>query len=282
MQPTHKKNKALPLFLSALLFTSCSVSETSRREETSALKPIITEITENITRQTVTAFEEVTAAETVQEFVSHADKTVTFSGDTSSTEITQADFENCKKALEADGAFILPDKRITAYDIDYDGKDEMIALYGFYFFIFEKNGEDITESHRISAVLSETGCIDSLDLKTYSDGEEKYPYFSFHYDNNMICDVLASFKYDKESDSYSCEYIISWGKIEYGDPSNEFNHAFFRKGWNYMDRAAGPYDSDISQEEFLEIYNRYEGLPPWDAYIAEYDLIESISVGDTA
>lgn len=98
----------------------------------------------------------------------------------------------------------------------------------------------------------------------------------------MICDVLAAFKYDKETDNYSYEYIVSWGKIEYGGDAAQFNHAFFRKGWDYMERAAGPYDSDISKEEFLEIYNKYEGLPPWDTYISEYDLMENISVENAA
>ncbi len=98
----------------------------------------------------------------------------------------------------------------------------------------------------------------------------------------MTSDTVAAIKYDGDSDSYSLGYIISWGKVEYEAPVDRFNHAFFRKGWDYTANAAGPYDSDISGEEFLEIYNKYEGLPPWDTYISEYDLIENISVDGAA
>lgn len=89
----------------------------------------------------------------------------------------------------------------------------------------------------------------------------------------MVCDVLGAVKYDKDKDSYNLEYIISWGKLTYEGDASQFNHSFFRKGWNYMERSAEPYGSDISQEEFLEIYNKYEGLPDWDTYAKEYDLL---------
>ncbi len=225
-------NKVLPLSLCPLLFTSCSVPKQSELPQSSEtlLETTPPQFVPEETESTSEEITKITEAETEREHFSHVDTKVTFDGDTSRDEITQADFKNCKEALEADGMFLMPDNWITVYDIDYDGKDEIIALYGYYFFIFEKSGGEITERYRIQAVLSETGCIDSLDLKTYSDGEEKYPYFTFHYDNNMVCDVLAAFKYDKEADNYSYEYIISWGKIEYGGDAAQFNHAFFRKG----------------------------------------------------
>lgn len=265
--------KILPLSLSAIMFTGCSLVTTNIKPD--KISGLTAEDTVSQTAAIVSQSTEetTTTVEETAEPVSLGDRTVIFDGDSSSGDITEEDFKKCKEDLESDGAFTLVDNRITAYDIDNDGKDEMLALYGYFFFVFEKEEGKITETHRSQVVLSETGNIRLDNLKTYSEGEEKYPYFTFHYDNNMICDVLGAIKYDKETDSYNLEYIISWGKLTYEGDASQFNHSFFRKGWNYMERSAEPYGSDISQEEFLEIYNKYEGLPDWDTYVKEYDLL---------
>lgn len=265
--------KILPLSLSAIMFTGCSLVTTNIKPD--KISGLTAEDTVSQTAAIVSQSTEetTTTVEETAEPVSLGDRTVIFDGDSSSEDITEEDFKKCKEDLESDGAFTLVDNRITAYDIDNDGKDEMLALYGYFFFVFEKEEGKITETHRSQVVLSETGNIRLDNLKIYSEGEEKYPYFTFHYDNNMVCDVLGAIKYDKDKDSYNLEYIISWGKLTYEGDASQFNHSFFRKGWNYMERSAEPYVSDISQEEFLEIYNKYEGLPDWDTYVKEYDLL---------
>ncbi len=144
MQTTHKIkmtiiNKVLPISLCPLLLTSCSVSEQPQSPE--AL--LETTPPQSVFEETEITSEEIieTAEITEAEYVSHANQKVTFEGDTSSDEITQADFKNCQEALEADGEFVLTDDHITAFDIDYDGQNELLVIYDYFFFVLKRATE---------------------------------------------------------------------------------------------------------------------------------------------
>ena len=104
-------------------------------------------------------------------------------------------------------------------------------------------------------------------MQTFEDENEKYSYFYYAYDGVMKCNVLTSIKYDSKEDIFIAENLLSQGRLEHGYWDNlDKSRAFFRKGWNRND-FIGESEDDITQEEFLEIYNKYENLPAWDEYL---------------
>ena len=78
----------------------------------------------------------------------------------------------------------------------------------------------------------------------------------------MKCDVLAAIK--RISDSYEIEYLLSFGTLTYANIPEPFTKEFYRIGWNKTDIAMDGDYNDISREEFLKLYEKYEEIENTD------------------
>ncbi len=164
--------------------------------------------------------------------------------------------KGCVEEAEKNGGRVLD---AVAYDIDFDGTEEILVLYCEAvncIAVFEtwENGETVLDASFGAGTLKWT---DSLELKSYEDEKEKYAYFTFHYDNGgvMKCDVIEAVK--RENGEYKTEYLLSWGTLYYSDIPEPIFKEFYRIGWNQTDIGLDGDYGDISREEFLEIYKKY-------------------------
>lgn len=281
MQTTHKTKKTLRtiiisnlLILSLLTLSSCSeggndiaLTDSAKTSAEGAITTVSTE-TEAKTESVNT-----TAAET-----QNNDKSGTASESTAvflecTPEVGEnkdvllaADIEACVNKLSEGGLEIK--EYAYEYDVDFDGKKELLCPFMGLLKIYKKSDNKIYE-------ITAGGdgfhyAFEGLkNMQTFEDGNEKYAYFNYKYDGGVMkCNVLTAIKYDGEKDMYTVENIISWGRLDYGEgEASQYTRPFFRKGWSSLDRDVGQSESDISQEEFLKIYNKYENLPAWDEYL---------------
>lgn len=156
------------------------------------------------------------------------------------------------------------------YDIDFDGNQELLCPFMALLKIYKKTDNVIYEKTAGGNVFQHVICDDLNTLQTYEDENEKYSYFVYSYDNGAVMrgNVLVAIKYDSESNKYIAENLISWGRLDFdGENTSQYSRPFFRKGWDKGDISTDESENDISQEEFLEIYNKYENLPAWDEYL---------------
>ena len=170
--------------------------------------------------------------------------------------ITDDDVNNCLDIIGKNSDFTAVDSDI--YDIDFDGSDEVLVLADVPFraiCVFEKENGEMVQTDNIG--MGALADVETLKLYTYSNDGEEYPYFVFHFDNGgvMKCDVLAAIK--RVNDSYDIEYLLSFGTLNYTDVSEPFTKEFYRIGWNKTDVAMDGDYNDISEEEFLKIYEKY-------------------------
>lgn len=178
-------------------------------------------------------------------------------------EITSEDVNDCLNIIDENSEFTAIDSDI--YDIDFDGSNEVLVLADVPFraiCVFKKENGKMVQTDNIG--MGSLAEIESLKLYTYSDDDEKYPYFIFHFDNGgvMKCDVLAAIK--QVNDSYTIEYLLSFGTLNYADISEPFTKEFYRIGWNKNDVALDGNYNDISKEEFMKIYEKYKEFEKTD------------------
>lgn len=110
-------------------------------------------------------------------------------------EITSEDVNDCLNIIDENSEFTAIDSDI--YDIDFDGGEEVLVLADVPFraiCVFKKENGKMVQTDNIG--MGSLAEVESLKLYTYSDDDEKYPYFIFHFDNGgvMKCDVLAAIK----------------------------------------------------------------------------------------
>ena len=175
--------------------------------------------------------------------------------------ITDADVDECLKLIAQNSDFTAVDSDI--YDIDFDGSDEVLVLADVPFraiCVFEKENGKMVQTDTFG--MGSLSGVETLKLHTYSDDDEKYPFFIFHYDNGgaMKCDVVAAIK--PADGSYTVEYLLSFGTLTYTDIPEPFTKEFYRIGWNKTDIAMDGDYNDISKEEFLELYAKYRVYEP--------------------
>jgi len=173
--------------------------------------------------------------------------------------ITKQDIESCKKTLEKDGISVLD---TVLCDLDFDDRDEILLLSSFggnQIHVFEKNDGELSEDSVFG--MGMLNYIEKLELYPYSDDEESYHYFSFHFDNGgvMAADVLTAIR---PQDGYAVEYLLSHGTLSYSDISEPFSEEFYRKGWNKDDIAIGEDDFDLTRAEYEKLYEKYRYAPP--------------------
>ena len=173
--------------------------------------------------------------------------------------ITKQDIESCKKTLEKDGLSVLD---TVLCDLDFDDRDEILLLSSFggnQIHVFEKNDGELSEDSVFG--MGMLNYIEKLELYPYSDDEESYHYFSFHFDNGgvMAADVLTAIR---PQDGYAVEYLLSHGTLSYSDISEPFSEEFYRKGWNKDDIAIGEDDFDLTRAEYEKLYEKYRYAPP--------------------
>lgn len=179
--------------------------------------------------------------------------------DTLLPEEIKACLEKLSDIIEAEG---------FEYDIDFDGNNEFLCTYMGFLKVFKKSDNVIWEKTAKKDGFHYVKADDLKTLQTYDDGMEKYSYFNYKYDaGSMKCNVLTAIKYDSKKDIYIVEDIVSWGKLEFEGDASKYNRPFFRKGWDSTQKGVEETEDDITQEEFLKIYNKYENLPAWDEYL---------------
>lgn len=174
-------------------------------------------------------------------------------------EITDDDVNECLNIIEKNSEFTAVDSDI--YDIDLDGSDEVLVLADVPFraiCVFKKENGEMVQTDNIG--MGALADVETLKLHTYSNDGEEYPYFIFHFDNGgvMKCDVLAAIK--RVNGSYDIEYLLSFGTLNYTDISELFTKEFYRIGWNKTDVAMDGDYNDISKEEFLKVYEKYDEI----------------------
>ena len=190
--------------------------------------------------------------------------------------ITDADVDECLKLIAQNSDFTAVDSDI--YDIDFDGIDEVLVLADVPFraiCVFKKENGKMVQTDTFG--MGSLSYVETLKLHTYSDDDERYPFFIFHYDNGgaMKCDVVAAIK--PADDSYNVEYLLSFGTLTYADIPEPFTKEFYRIGWNKTDIAMDGDYNDISKEEFLELYAKYTVKEP-----LTLDKLREICSGDTS
>ena len=188
---------------------------------------------------------------------------ISLTDDSVPAEITDDDVNDCLDIIDKNSDFTAIDSDI--YDIDLDGSDEVLVLADVPFraiCVFKKENGEMVQTDSIG--MGALNDVKSLKLHTYSNDGEEYPYFIFHYDNGgvMKCDVLAAIK--RVNDSYDIEYLLSFGTLNYTDIPEPFTKEFYRIGWNKTDVAMDGDYNDISKEEFLKIYEKYEEIENMD------------------
>lgn len=186
-------------------------------------------------------------------------------GDKNKNVLLPEEIDSCIKKLSENGLEIKD--YAYEYDIDFDGNDELLCPFMGLLKIYKKSDNVISEKTANGDGLHH--CMDGLKtLQTFDDGNEKYSCFYYDYDGGVMkCNVLTAIKYDSESDIYTVENLLSWGRLDYEGDASQFSRPFFRKGWSSSDVAIGESEADISREEFLEIYGKYQNLPPWDEFL---------------
>lgn len=192
------------------------------------------------------------------------------------TEITEDDVNNCLNIIEQNSDFTAIYSEI--YDIDYDGDDEVLILADVPFraiSVFEKENGKMVQTDTFG--MGDLNNVKSLVLHTYSNDGEKYPYFIFHFYNGgvMNCNVVAAIK--PADDSYSIEYLLSFGTLNYTDIPEPVTKEFYRIGWNKTDIDMDGDYNDISKEEFMELYEKYRVKEP-----LTLDKLREICSGDTS
>lgn len=263
MKTTHKTTKTLRtiitsnlLILSLLTLSSCSEGVNNI---------ILTDSAETSEKGEITTVSAKTENESTAIFLECTPN----DGENKDILLTE-DIEACVNKLSEGGLEIK--EYAYEYDVDFDGKKELLCPFMGLLKIYKKSDNKIYEITAGGDGFNYA--FNGLkNMQTFEDENEKYAYFYYDYDGGVMnCNVLTAIKYDGEKDMYNVENIISWGKLDYNEGesskvSRPFFRTFFRKGWSSLDRDVGPSKSDISQEEFLEIYNKYENLPPWDEYL---------------
>ncbi len=237
---SHKKNKFTTVILiltlsSLIMLSSCNESNPNEISDLS--------VSSSMTTNNVVDSENSTEKESVDNYVP--------------IKITNEDVANCINIIEKDNDFTVIDSDI--YDIDFDGDNEVLLLADVPFrsiCVFKKENGKMIQTENIG--MGDLADVESLKLHTYSDDGEKYPFFTFHFDNGgvMKCDVLAAIK--QVNGSYNIEFLLSFGTLDYFDVSEPFTKEFYRVGWNKNDLALDGDYNDISKEEFLEIYEKYK------------------------
>lgn len=286
MQTTHKTNKTLRtiiisnlLILFLLTLSSCSQAVTdnpkaettvsSTESETNATEPDITITSSN---SDVTENEDTTAAEISQDSTEQQtspDVTVYLENPSEDYEtkdtLLPEEIEICINKLSEGGLAI----EGFGYDIDFDGNQELLCPFMGLLKIYKKSDNVIWEKTAKGDGFHYAFAEDLNTLRTFEDENVKYSYFYYDYDGGVMkSNVLTAIKYNSEKDIYIVENLLSWGRLDYGEGEvSQYSRLFFRKGWNQYDIMPGESKDDISQEEFLEIYNKYENLPAWDEYL---------------
>ena len=177
------------------------------------------------------------------------------------TDAAGDDVYDCMDIINQNSDFTAIDG--VVYDIDLDGIDEVLVLADVPFraiCVFEKENGKMVQTDTFG--MGSLSYVETLELNTYSDDDEKYPFFIFHYDNGgvMKCDVVAAIK--PADGSYTIEYLLSFGTLNYTDIPEPFTKEFYRIGWNKTDIAMDRDYNDISKEEFLELYAKYRVYEP--------------------
>lgn len=174
------------------------------------------------------------------------------------------DIKSCIDKLSEGGLAI----KGYEYDIDLDGKKELLCPFMSILKIYKKSENVIHERNVEGEGLHYVTAADLNTLQTFEEENEKYSYFYYKYNSGVMkCNILTAIIYDSENDMYTVENLLSWGKLDYEGEASQFSRSFFRKGWKQSDVTIGESKDDIPQEEFLEIYNKYENLPPWDEFL---------------
>ena len=244
---SYKKNICTAIILTFALFSLIMLSACNKTDQNE--DSVILTISDTVTTSDTIALDNSTEK-------SPTDYSI-------SAEITDDDVNECLNIIEKNSEFTAVDSDI--YDIDLDGSDEVLVLADVPFreiCIFKKeNGKMVQTDNFGMGALSN---VKSLKLHTYSNDGEEYPYFIFHFDNGgvMKCDVLAAIK--RVNGSYDIEYLLSYGTLNYTGIPEPFTKEFYRIGWNKTDVAMDGDYNDISKEEFLEIYEKYEEIEDID------------------
>ena len=181
-------------------------------------------------------------------------QSMTFS-DNSATTITEEDVEWAKETIKSDEITILD---ADIYDLDFDGQDELLILSSWgrpEIHVFEKNNGVMLENSVFG--MGYLNHIETLELHPYISRDNNYHYFSFRFDNGgvMVADVLAAVI--PCDGSYTIEYLLSQGTLTYSDIPEPFSVDFYRRGWNKADIAIGVDYNDLTQEQFIELYEQY-------------------------
>ena len=169
--------------------------------------------------------------------------------------ITTADVNDCLDIIESNSDFTAINSYI--FDLDSDGSDEVLVLADVPFraiCVFKKENGKMVQTDSFG--MGDLKYVDSLN-KLHTKNGNDYPCFSFHYDNGgvMKCSVIAAIK--RSSDGYYIEYLLSYGTLNYTDIPEPFTKEFYRIGWNKTDIAMDGDYNDITEEEFLKLYEQY-------------------------
>lgn len=173
--------------------------------------------------------------------------------------ITQEDIDKAISLVESEDFKILD---TAVCDIDFDEQNELLVLQTWgipEIRVFEKENGELTEGARFG--FGKLNYIDKLELYPFEEDGESYYYFSFAFDNGgvMKANVLASITH---GDSYEVEYLLSHGTLSYTDIPEPYIADFYRIGWNQNDVAMVGNFNDITKDEYLELYRKYDYAPP--------------------
>ncbi len=144
----------------------------------------------------------------------------------------------------------------TAADLNFDGTNELVLLTTWgknEIFTYNKVDGKMVQTAQFG--MGYLNYIETLDLYHYENGDEKYYYFTFEYDNGtMKADVLSSIQ--PTSDGYEVKHLLSSGIINYNLQPN-VGTAFFREGWSHTEIGIGVEYHDISAAEYYERMKQY-------------------------
>jgi len=191
--------------------------------------------------------------------------------------ILTEDINYCKNYTAGNYDTLLPpDKRgyfsdITLEELSYyvrdlnlDGRAEIITVSWEHspLFVFEYSPDglvfnSIVGRNKIRSYLTEENF---ESLADFDNGDEKYCYYYYETDYAFsdITRNMVAIKYDKETNAYYTEFCLSYGTES---PGNGQWTMFFRK--KELKEVGGGYETEeLSCEEFIALWNKYEELPP--------------------
>ncbi len=175
--------------------------------------------------------------------------------------------EDDVKAVRAnynDGDKPLYDAKVV--DLGFNGREEVLVLTSQgnpkVFEVWDKRGGEMKFVTSFGA--GKLNWIDKISLLHCIDANERSRYvFSFAYggENSMTADeVLAEIV--RTEDGYDVEYLLSRGRIEYTDVPEPFTKEFYRVGWSKYDIGMNDNKSDITKEDYIELYKDFTGITP--------------------